>query len=384
MAADPVSDYFAGSYAEARRKFREAARAAGAELAFYHQPAPAPDDAIAEATGLARGDGGEPLSTDVAWIGPADAPRVLLGQSGTHGVEGFCGSGIQIGWLATGRHRDLPPDTAMLLIHAINPHGFAWQRRVNEDNIDLNRNFIAHDGTYPANAAYERLRDWICPREWTPEARAAADKMLHAYGAEHGPMALQAAISSGQYVDAEGVFYGGRRAAWSQRTLAAILRRFAGRAQEVGFIDLHTGLGPHGHGEIISNHESDRAAPALARVRDWYGDEATTNEDGTSSSAPIEGDITNGVAGALPGAKLTGITLEYGTLPLEQVMNAVRADNWLHVHGELRSDRGRDIKAEIRAAFYPETDEWKRRVFARALDVLDRALAGLAARPIRR
>lgn len=379
--ASNKSDYFSQGYAEARGKFRAAVRAAGGELTTHHQPAAAPDDATAEVTGLDRGDGREPLSTDAAWFGPAEARRLLLAQSGTHGVEGFCGSGIQIGWLSEERARRLPADTAMLLIHAINPHGFAWQRRVNEENVDLNRNFVGHGGGYPANEGYEQLRDSICPREWTPESRAAADKVLLDYRDRHGFTALQGAIMSGQYNHADGVFYGGRRASWSQTTLAAILDRFGRRVQEVGFIDLHTGLGPHGYGEIISNHESDRAA--LARVRDWYGAEVTTSEDGTSSSAPILGDINNGVAAAMPQANVTGITLEYGTVPIEQVINSVRADNWLHIHGRPASDRGREIKREIRAAFYPETDEWKRLVYERSVDVLERTLAGLARRPVR-
>jgi hypothetical protein len=376
-----VSDYFSTGYAEARRKFREVARAVGGEAVAHHQSATGPDDATAEGAGLARADGNEPLSTEMAWFGPANARRLLLAQSGTHGVEGFCGSGIQIGWLCTGLHRKLPADTAMLLIHAINPHGFAWQRRVNEDNIDLNRNFVAHGGGYPVNQGYEELRDSICPRDWTPESRAAADETLRAYGRQHGPMALQGAITSGQYTHAEGVFYGGNRTSWSQHTLSAILQRFAGKVQEVGFIDLHTGLGPSGIGEIISNHEGD--GPALARVRDWFGEEATTTGDGTSSAATIQGDINNGVQAALPNATVTGVTLEYGTVPLEETLNAIRADNWLHIHGRLRSDQGRDIKAEIRSAFYTETDAWKRMVFQRSVDVLERTLAGLARRPVK-
>ena len=384
--AEHISGYFSKGYAEARRKFREVARAVGGEAVAHHQPAPGPDDATAEATGLPRVDRGEPLSTDMAWFGPRDARRLLLAQSGTHGVEAFCGSGIQIGWLCNGRHRKLPPDTAMLLIHAINPHGFAWQRRVNEDNVDLNRNFVGHGGGYPVNAGYEQLRDSICPREWSPEARAAADQELHAYRQAHGPMALQGAIMAGQYSHADGVFYGGLKQAWSQQALAGILKQFAGNVQEVGFIDLHTGLGPSGVGEIISNHENtenERERAALGRVRDWFGDEATTIQDGTSSSSQIQGDIGIGVQAALPQASITGITLEYGTVPLEGVLNAVRADNWLHIHGRLLSDQAREIKAEIRGAFYTETDEWKRQVYERSVDVLERTLAGLARQPVR-
>ena len=63
-------------------------------------------------------------------------------MSGTHGVEGYCGSGIQIGFLKEGLFAELPDDMSVVLLHAMNPYGFSNDRRVNEDNVDLNRNFL--------------------------------------------------------------------------------------------------------------------------------------------------------------------------------------------------------------------------------------------------
>ncbi len=370
-----IAASFSRSYAEARAKFRAAARQAGGAISSFHNPAAAPAGAICESSGVAPSDDDEALSTDAAWIGPREAARLIYVQSGTHGVEGFCGSGIQIGWLHQGLHRELPRDTALLLTHAINPYGFAWQRRVTEDNVDLNRNFLDHAGGYPVNAGYEALKHAICPPEWTAAARGAADRILMGYAHEHGPMALQAAISSGQYSHPEGVFYGGRRETWSNRALAELLRAHAGQVRHVAFIDLHTGLGPYGVGEIMNNHAAGE--PAFARVAEWYGGEATSTDAGSSSSAPVSGDITLGVQRGLPQAEITGVTLEYGTVPLKDVLDAVRADNWLHAHGDLRARQARDIKAQIRGAFYPEADDWKSMVFERSVDVLRRALAGL-------
>jgi hypothetical protein len=300
---------------------------------------------------------------------------VVYAQSGTHGVEGFCGSGIQVGWLEQRLHRELPVDTALLLAHAMNPYGFAWQRRVTEDNIDLNRNFIDHAGDYPVNEGYETLRDAICPADWSDEGRQAADGVLMSYARDHGEMALQSAISSGQYGDADGVFYGGRAETWSNRTLTELLRRHAGHVRHVAFIDLHTGLGPYGVGEIMNNHGPGE--PGFDRVIQWFGGEATSVNAGSSSSPPVSGDTTLGVVRALPRAEVTGVTLEYGTVSLREVFEAVRADNWLHVHGDLRTPTGRAIKAQIRSAFYPDKDDWKRMVFERSVDVLRRSLAGL-------
>jgi hypothetical protein len=129
-------------------------------------------------------------------------------------------------------------------------------------------------------------------------------------------------------------------------------------------------------GEIMNNHAAGDAA--FARVVDWYGGEATSIEAGTSSSAPISGDVTLGVQQALPDAELTAITLEFGTVQLIEVFEALRADNWLHVHGDMTATASRAIKAQIRRAFYPDGAAWQRLVFERSVDVLRRAAAGLS------
>jgi hypothetical protein len=357
--SSPVA-LFPGTFAEGRQHFRDAASAAGAVLATYANPE--------------KGPNGEDLGTDTAWLGPKDARRLFFAQAGTHGAEGFCGSGIETGWLKSGIFTHLPADTAVLLVHAINPYGFAWVRRVTEDNIDLNRNFVDHAKPTPDNPGYRELRGSICPDEWSPESESRNRAQFMAYAGKHGAWALQAAITQGQYFDDEGVFYGGKAAGWSNRTMREILKPQAGHARKISFIDLHTGLGPYGYGEIICNHLS--TDPGTARVKDWFND-ATLTDDGTSTSTVVSGDTQIAITDSIPQAEITGITLEYGTLPLEEMLLAVRADNWLHVHGDLRNAKGKEIKSQIRAAFYPDKDDWKKMVWDRAVDVAERAMKGL-------
>ena len=88
--------YFSSDYTQARQRFLEAAGKAGAKLHCYRHPDKGPE--------------GEDLTTDVAWLGPEDAGRVLVTLSGTHGVEGFCGSGAQSGWFESGLRLAAPGD----------------------------------------------------------------------------------------------------------------------------------------------------------------------------------------------------------------------------------------------------------------------------------
>ena len=57
----------------------------------------------------------------------------------------------------------------------------------------------------------------------------------------------------------------------------------------------------------------------------------------------------------------------------------MRADNWLHAHGRLDSDKGREIKRMMRDAFYGDRPDWKSMIFEQAFAAERGALRGLAA-----
>lgn len=354
---------FSRDYAEARGKFLDRARALRARVRSY-------------ANERARGPAGEALSTDIAWLGREDASRVLVTVSATHGAEGFCGAGVQSGSLEPAFAGELPADTALLAIHAINPYGFAWVRRVTEENVDLNRNFVAHEQPLPANEGYVELADALCPAEWSAAALASTRFRLADYGRRHGAARLQKAITGGQYTHADGIFYGGAAATWSRRTALSIAAEHLAHARRVAIIDYHTGLGPYGHGEKIVIHPPGSAG--FARARDWYGDAITSTSLGTSQSADVVGDLLSGLEAVLPGAEVTGMALEFGVRPFDETIDAVRADNWLHHHGSLDSAQGRALKAQMRDVFYGDADDWKAMILEQAIDAQRRALAGLA------
>src|SRR5262249_3887415 len=254
----PAAEYFAASYSEAREKFSAAARYATDKLFQYQLP------------GL-WGPRGEALVVDVARIGCESAESLLVIISGTHGVEGFCGSGCQVGYLTDRLYDALSPKSTVLLIHALNPFGFAWIRRVNEDNIDLNRNFHDFSRPLPSSSAYEALRGWLLPKDWTGEERKKADAALLKYIKEKGLPAVQAEISGGQYTCDDGLFFGGKKETWSNRTLRKLLaKEITPAVKKIAVLDIHTGLGPPGFGEPIY------LGPTLSGfdlAKKWYGPE---------------------------------------------------------------------------------------------------------------
>ena len=263
--------HFAQTYAEARGKFLAAAEAAGLDSQAHVHPL--------------LGRDGETLALDVVRDGPADAQALLVISSACHGVEGFCGSGIQVALLAdTGlRTAAQAAGVALLYLHGLNPHGFSWWRRTTHENVDLNRNFQDFSQPLPQNSAYDAIAHLLVPAQWPPSP--AVQQATLDWITQHGLPAWQAAVSAGQYHHPEGLFYGGQNPTWSQQALRHVLQDHGQRCVRMGWIDLHTGLGPSGVGERIYAGRDEAAA--IARARAWWG-----GPDGSALTSIYDGSST--------------------------------------------------------------------------------------------
>jgi hypothetical protein len=358
---DDLTACFAQTYASAREKFLAAAESAHLDVHSHVHPL--------------RGRDGEVLALDVVRDGPADAKHVLLISSGCHGVEGFCGSGIQVALLrdAAWRAHAHEAGVAVVYLHALNPHGFSWWRRTTHENVDLNRNFQDFDKPLPTNPGYDEISHLMVPPTWPPRWRDQWG--LLSFFLRRGARALQTAISGGQYSHPQGLFFGGQGPTWSHVALRQALRDHGAHAERLAWIDLHTGLGPSGVGERIYAGRKDDMA--VARARAWWGPKITSIYDGSSSSALLTGLMWSAVYDECPQAEYTGIALEYGTQPMTRVLRALRADQWLQNHPQHLAARGPQIKQQIRDAFYTDTDAWKHRVVAQAAEAVRQAVQGL-------
>lgn len=365
-----AADHFSTSYGEARQKFLAAGAAARADIVSLKNPAAGPEN--------------EELFTDLALLGPRDSKSVLVLISGTHGVEGFAGSAVQTGLMREGIASNLKEESSILMIHAINPVGFAHLRRVDENNVDPNRNFLDHSKPHPQNLAYDALADFIEPLSVLSLPRIAVWPRLLWYKATGGTKELQQAISGGQYSHPKGLFYGGRSETWSNKTLRSIVQKYLSGALRVVVIDLHTGLGAYGDYEIILQQpeESPTYRRAIAiwgseKVRttfNGYSDRAAGETDDHAFSAELSGSIKLAFVNLLPKAEVTAVTVDFGTSSAVKVFLAMRDENWLHYHGNPSTSRGQKIKAALRRTFYPEDDGWKQMVWSGAKQVVHKAI----------
>jgi hypothetical protein len=352
---------FSSSYSEARGKFLEASRAAGAAVESYRNPQ--------------AGPWSEPLAIDISLLGPKDARSILVLISGTHGVEGFAGSALQTGLLREGIASRLEPGSAVLMVHALNPYGFAHLRRFNEENVDLNRNFVDHSLPYGENPGYEHLREALAPSSISFLANVRSFLALAWFRLRHGKTALKEAVTLGQHTHREGLFYGGRAETWSNRTLRAIAASYLSGAQRVAAIEVHTGLGDFGEAEIILNERRD--SPACRRARDWWGTRVKATGDGESVSRDIVGSVKGALPSMLPDAEVTAVSLEFGTYPSWKALRALRAENWIHHYGGRDHPDAGAIRKDLREAFTPDSGEWRERVWIQGREIIGEALRRL-------
>ena len=195
-----------------------------------------------------------------------------------------------------------------------------------------------------------------------------------------GTRALQAVVTRGQHEFADGLFFGGFEATWSNLTLRQVLREVASDAKRLAWIDIHTGLGPQGVGERILSCEPGEAE---ARSRAWWG-AVTSIHDDSSTSTFLTGLMWRAAGEECPQAEYTGIALEFGTLPVLDVLQALRAGNWLHSNrrtgrSSLPEALVHQVARQMLGAFFIETDDWKAKVVSQGREAVSQAIAGLAA-----
>ena len=359
-----LTDHFSPDYRSSRERFLRAAERRHAAIRSY---------SIGP-----RGPHGEELAIDVACLGPRDSPATLVLSSGLHGAEGFAGSAIQHQLLTAQLDGlDWPHAMSLVLVHALNPYGFAWLRRVNESNVDLNRNFLRHPDEHVPCPDYDRLYAAINPTTLHDTEERQAREALRAFVAEYGPRRLQEVVSAGQYRHPRGMQFGGQREEATNRILRQIVRDQIS-AERIAWLDVHTGLG--NYGDFVLLNSAAAAVPAIERGRAWYGAAVQSVAGGDAVTPVCNGTVDLGLAREFTdGCTLTFFAQEFGTYDPTRVFRAMRADNWLQHYGDAESENGRRIKTELLEVFRPTDPTWQRTVLNGGAHVIRQARHGLAA-----
>lgn len=345
---------FARTFTSSRERFHAAAERAGGVLETFNHPLRGPD--------------GEVLACDTALFGSGDAPRLLVLVTGVHGVEHFFGSAGVTDWITRGGPQKLPEDTAVLVVHAINPWGAAWCRRYTEDNVDLARNFGEPGVPPPEHQVYEEIHP-----ELSAIQPGSASAFLDALFARLGERDAIEALMSGQYSHADGFSFGGTQPCWSHRTIASILAAQTKHAQSVCLVEFHSGLGDWG----VAMPVTMQVGEDLERVIRYFG-EAVIAPRAMRELHSAPGHTTDGYLRFLVGKEVTSIVIETGTYPPRQSLEVMLEDHWLHRQADPDPEVARRIREANLEMHCPGDPGWEEMALQGSARVIAQALEGLA------
>jgi len=340
-------EYFSPDYDTARARFRTAAENSGARL--HSLPL--------EATGSR----GEMLSVEIAWLGAHNPRRIFLHACGLHGVEAYTGSAVQLALLE--RVPRLAVDDAFIVVHVLNPYGMSWLRRTNENNVDLNRNFLLNGERWSgAPALYSALDPLLNPRSPPSRDGFAIRAAITAF--RYGFHRVKDAIAEGQYEYPQGLFFGGKALQRGPRLYVEWLKKRLQSAKYVFAIDLHTGLGRYATDTAIPELRVnvtpiETLAVALGRP--------LVDVSRPSVAYEVRGSMGAALPRVLPNANFDCVLQEIGTRGPLTVIHALREENRWHFFGD--GSIVHPAKQRLRDALCPADVEWRRQAVRLGVDL---------------
>jgi hypothetical protein len=361
---------FPNNYAESRERFRQnftrvKRRWPGARLERLALPIP-----------------GEDLTLD--WIeAPAgQSEKLLIFTLGEHGVEAFVGSGMLALFLDNYLDQLDAENISLLLVHAINAWGMQHGRRVNENNVDLNRSFVADlkelDPTF--NPEYRQLATLLVPQA---PAGGSAGFWLRLAGAlaSQGASVLRKATLLGQYHTPAGIYYGGNDPQPETQQMMELYHRWIPAYPRVLHLDMHTGYGPRWQMSVVASPLESRSSAEMAHD---FGYPRVVKAD-PSEFYSIQGDMIDYVYGLAQrearDTHLFAASFEFGTYgdsllaTLRSLKTSVEENQLMHYGARKTSVRAR-IARNFVELFNPGDPAWREKALADASLAFEGILRG--------
>ncbi len=359
--------YFSYSVPEATEKFVASFNSAHGYVEKFGHPLKDPN--------------GIQLCTALGWLGPRDAERVLLIVSGTHGNEGWAGSAVQIDSMQRGLFKKLPQNTAVMMIHLVNPCGCAWGRRENEDNADLFRDLIYYKpDLYSDDTRFtDEIASALTLSDYTDKDLKQSDQLTSKLLSELGDLGFQEVMRAGQFRYPQAPCYNGGGISWSFRLYKELAVRYLKNAKQVFCIDIHTAFGEYGDGILIPYYQPEgQDKVKLDYLRNTYGAEKL-HVGGFDPAIPSHPRMPYEIAvDFLPGLDMVATGLEFGTYSWFG-LNLIKYMNYLFTRGDPRNPKRPDLVDQYNKLCYPDKDDWREMVITRSRVVIDQTLVGMEA-----
>lgn len=308
--------------------------------------------------------------------------NLLMITSGLHGMEGYWGGTLLKEYTIRLMQEIDMQRTGIILVHGINPWGMANLRRVNENNVDLNRSFVLDEIPESYNSEYIE-NGWFF-RPWKLSGFNVVNNIrfycsLVKMILMNGAAALGRMTLLGQYANDEGIYFGGKEKQASTGYMEALFEAvLESDYKKVVHIDLHTGYGPRYQMSIVNSKQEEIKPEQYSRLLDYPLVSSVSNDD----FYDIQGDMTEYFYSMFKAANSSkayySTCFEFGTVGsslLNQIasLRIMLQENSLY-HMEAAPEKLYNrIKNEFIELYYPSEPEWRRKAEAD----FERAMRGI-------
>lgn len=175
-----------------------------------------------------------------------ESKNLIILTTGVHGIEGYIGA-VMLDVFFEEIYPTLNTEnTGVLIVANVNPYGMKYMRRYNENNVDLNRNFIENwdDFDRSSNKDYPKVVSFLQPEGKMGNAffhEVGFYLSLAKEAVLTGADTISDALLTGQYEYPKGVYYGGNGDEKSTAYLKGVFAEcLDGSYENIIHLDIHS------------------------------------------------------------------------------------------------------------------------------------------------
>jgi hypothetical protein len=295
--------------------------------------------------------------------------NLILITAALHGVEGFVGSAMQKVFVDEYLPKLDPGSTGIVLVHAINPWGMSHNRRVNANNVDLNRNYMSSPSIFleEINSDYYELDSLLNPTRLIRNLPSETVSFLFSVikkMTSSGVKQLRNAIMQGQNSFPRGLYYCGKDYQPESRIMMALIDALFREYKSIIHIDLHTGYGPRYQMSMVNSPNEPRTSGEL---EEFFKYPLVFRAD-PEQFYQMNGDMINWVylmqKDHFPQVDFYGTAFEFGTYGdgvLDEIasLRTTLFENQAHFHGTRSDHVAQQVKDLFLEMYFPVELQWR-------------------------
>ena len=312
------------------------------------------------------------LSIDWLWTEPRRKEKLVIISTAQHGIEGYVGSAMLKIFMDEFSPRLNPENTGLLLVHTINPWGMKNRRKVNENSVDLNRNFTNGSFDREMNPDFKALEYLLTPqhpaRSFFIENFSFWSKVLLSM-ATLGVSRVSTATLLGQHHTPQGFYYGGTRHEEGTKVLMELYRKALEDYDMVIQMDMHTGYGPSDQMSVIIPPVDPISSKEASQKFKYPLVQKIDPEEFYAINGDMGEYYYNLRDEKFPNKKLFVCGFEFGTfgdslLARIRSLRAMTFENQLHWNGAASENAKNAVRREFEELYFPTDEQWRAKALA--------------------